>query len=136
MDGMNTKEIEKIKGQIKGLAEKYNLSFVSLFGSQAIGNIHSKSDIDIAVLGKGALDMNKLTIDLYNFFRREDVEVVDVGSASPTMMYVVVRDGKSLYESESGNFLKWKLYAIWVWLDTAWLRKLRDKKMIEWAKTV
>mgnify|MGYP001601679662 FL=1 len=133
---MNDEEIEKIKEKIKGLAEKYNLSFVALFGSQSVGNLHSKSDIDIAVLGKGAFDMNKLTIDLYDFFKREDVEVVDIGSASPTMMYVVVRDGKLLYEKKSGAFLKWKLYAIWVWRDTLWLRELRDKKLIEWAKTV
>ena len=133
---MNDEKINEIKEKIKELAEKHNLSFVALFGSQAVGNLHSKSDIDIAVLGKGAFDMNKLTIDLYNLFKREDVEVVDIGSASPTMMYVVVRDGKLLYESESGSFLKWKMYAIWVWRDTLWLRKLRDQKLIEWAKTI
>lgn len=131
---MNPVEINQIKEKIRSLANKYSLSLIALFGSQATGNIHSKSDIDIAVLGKSPFDMNKLTIDLYNLFKREDVEVVDLGRASPTMMYVVVRDGKLLYENESGAFLKWKLYAMWVWRDTAWLRRLRNKKLVEWAK--
>ncbi|MBI2627468.1 nucleotidyltransferase domain-containing protein [Candidatus Nomurabacteria bacterium] len=127
--------INELQSKMIPLAEKYNLKLVVLFGSQASGRTHKRSDIDIAVIGKVAFDMTRLTIDFYNLFNREDVEIVDISSASPTTMYVVVRDGKLLYESESGAFLKWKLYAMWVWRDTAWLRRLRDKKLVEWAKT-
>lgn len=128
-------DIVDLKSKIAPLAEKYNLKLVVLFGSQASGRTHKNSDIDIAVLGEGVVDMSSLTIDFYSLFNRDDVEVVDIGSASPTMMYVIVRDGKLLYENESGVFLKWKFYAMWVWRDTAWFRHLRDKKMIEWART-
>lgn len=127
--------IDAIKPHIKTLAEKYGLSLVLLFGSQATGVLHPKSDVDIAVLSKNQIDMLSLTMDFYDLFNREDVEVVNLGTASPTSMYVVVRDGKLLYENEVGAFLKWKLYGIWVWLDTAWLRRLRDQKMLEWART-
>lgn len=127
--------IDAIKPDIKNLAEKHGLSLVVLFGSQATGALHPKSDVDIAVLSKGHIDMLALTGDFYKLLQREDVEVVNLGTASPTLMYVVVRDGKLLCENEVGAFLRWKLYAIWVWLDTAWLRRLRDQKMLEWART-
>ena len=126
---------QELKNDMALLACKHSLSCVVLFGSQATGVIHPKSDIDIAVLCKNNVDMLSLTIDFYKLFKREDVEVVDLGTASPTMMYAVVKDGKLLYENEIGAFLKWKLYAMWVWRDTAWLRQLRNKKMIEWART-
>lgn len=131
-------DIDAVRLKIAELAKKRDFEVVALFGSQATGAIHKKSDIDIAVLRRGGVNYNdrmKLLDDFYEIFKREDIEIVDMSSASPTMMYVVVRDGKLLYEKESETFLKWKLYAIWVWLDTAWLRQLRDKKMVEWART-
>lgn len=39
-------EIDREK--IKAVAEKYDLEFVVLFGSQAAGHTHQKSDVDIA----------------------------------------------------------------------------------------
>lgn len=127
--------MDALKPQIKELAERYGLSLVVLFGSQATGATHPKSDVDIAVLSTQTFDRNKLLDGFWDIFKRDDVEMVNMGTASPTMMYVLIRDGKLLYENASGAFMKWKFYAIWVWLDTAWLRRLRDKKMIEWAKT-
>lgn len=127
--------IDDIKLDVKKLAEKYSLSFVVLFGSQATGALHPKSDVDIAILSKNDVDMLSLTMDFYKLFKREDVEVVNLGTSSPTLLYVIVRDGKLLFENEPGVFLKWKLYAIWVWLDTMWLRRLRDQKLIDWART-
>jgi predicted nucleotidyltransferase len=121
--------------KIKSVAEKYGLSLAVLFGSQATGAVHPKSDVDIAVIGVKISDKLALGRDLETVFGRHDVELVDLGTATPTMMYAVVRDGKALYEKSSGTFLKWKLYAMWVWRDTAWLRRLRDRKLVEWAKT-
>lgn len=127
--------IEDSKLKIKELAENYNLSLVVLFGSQATERTHVKSDIDIAVLGTERFDMLKLMVSFDKIFLRDDIEVVDLENVSPTLMYVIVRDGKLLYENKIGAFLKWKLYAIWVWLDTTWLRQLRDRKLVEWART-
>jgi len=125
-----------LQPQIADLARKHGLSFVVLFGSQAVGNTHPKSDIDIAVISKNNIDKYRIISDFEDIFKREDIEVVNLVNASPTLMYCIVRDGKLLYEVEDGSFFKWKLYAIWVWMDTEWLRKLRDKKLVEWAKTV
>ncbi|MCX6716759.1 MAG: nucleotidyltransferase domain-containing protein [Candidatus Taylorbacteria bacterium] len=126
-------DLEAIKPKIAEIAEKYGLSAIVLFGSQATGKTHGKSDVDIAVLSKNDFDRFALATDLDKAFNRDDVEVVDLRAASPTLMYVVVRDGVLLYESEKDSFFSWKMYAIRVWLDTAWLRKLADKKLVDWA---
>ncbi len=128
---------EEIKSKIAELARKRDLSMVVLFGSQATGLIHRASDKDIAGLGKGRLNLYELVSDFSKIFNRDDVQVADIdpNSASPTLMHAVVRDGKLLYEREAGVFLRWKLYAIKMWMETAWLRNLRDKKLIEWAES-
>ena len=112
---------------------------MALFGSQATGALHQNSDVDIAVLGRDQIAFEeklKIASELSVLLKRDDVEVVDIdpNSASPTLMRAVVRDGKLLYERKDGDFLCWKFYAIRVWLETKWLRDLRDKKLIEWAE--
>ena len=136
---MGVINIEEIKPVIKQLAEKHQLLAVALFGSQATGALHSKSDVDIAILGRDQIAFDekiKISSELSEIFKREDVEVVDIdpNSASPTLMYAVVRDGKLLYERSVGDFLRWKLYAVKIWLETAWLRALSRKRLIEWAE--
>jgi len=126
--------IELLKPKIKSLAHRYHLDLVVLFGSQTTGKTHSGSDVDVAVIGKVPFRVTQLSMDFSDIFKRDDVEVVDLGRSSPTLMYSVVRDGKLLYERSEGEFLRWKLYATKIWMETAWLRAMRDKKLREWAK--
>ena len=129
-------DFELKEDAIATIAKRHGLNFVALFGSQATGRVHEKSDIDIAFLGKQMIDFDaklKLIGDFEDALNREDIEVVDLASASPTLMYVVVRDGQLLYEKGEGNFMSWKFYALGVWRETAWLRALRDRKLLEWA---
>lgn len=127
-------DIEKSKPELKKIAEKYGIDMLVLFGSQATGKTHPKSDVDIAVLGRAKFDIYRLMIELYEIFKRSDVEVVDLSSVSPTLMRAVARDGKLIYEKNPGSFLKWKIYTGKIWMETAWLRILRDRKLIKWAK--
>ena len=129
--------LEIDRGKIKELAEKYSLELVVLFGSQATSQTHAKSDIDVAVLGgesNSLAGLLKLMSDFYKFFKREDVEVVDLSSAAPTLWQAVVRDGELLYEKTPGYFGRWKIYAWKIWLETAWLRKIRDQRLLNWAQ--
>ena len=129
--------IDKLKEKTKEIAVKYGLSFVAIFGSQATGRTHQKSDIDIAVIRKQSIsfdDRLKIIGDFSDMLKREDVEIVDLASASPTLMYIVVRDGKLLYEKKENDFLNWKLYAIKIWMETAWLRDMSRKSLVDWAK--
>lgn len=124
---------EQYTAQISSLAEKHKLDFVVLFGSQARGNTHPKSDIDIAVISRVPIDRTKISMDFDEIFKRDDVEVVNLATASSTLAYAVIRDGKLLYEGEPRSFLRWKVYAIKIWMDTAWLRNLMNKKLLKHA---
>ncbi len=127
-------DVQKFKPELKKIAEKYGIDMMVLFGSQATGKTHPKSDVDIAVLARTKFDIYRLMIELYEIFKRSDVEVVDLSSVSPTLMRAVARDGRLIYEKHPGAFLKWKVYVGKIWMETAWLRILRDRKLIKWAK--
>jgi predicted nucleotidyltransferase len=127
-------KFDQHKTQIKNLANKHKLEFVALFGSEARGNTHKESDIDIAVLSKEKIEILDITSDFCDLFKRDDVEVVDVGNASPTICVVVVRDGVLLYEKDDGYFAKWKMFAIKVWMESAWLRDLQKKTLLNWLE--
>lgn len=133
---MKPLDIEQAKRAAETIAKKHRLSFVALFGSQATGRTHEKSDVDIAILAKQPLRLDeqlKISSELSDSFRRDDVEIVDLANASPTLMRVVVEDGQTLYEKESNTFFNWKLRALTEWRETVWLRDLRNKKLLEWA---
>ena len=128
--------IEAIKSKIAPIAKKYRLDFVVLFGSQATGRTHPKSDVDIGVISHDKFDIIKFATDMDKVFKRDDVTAVDLSRASPTLMYAIVHDGKILYERERALFMKWKFYAIRTWMETDWLRQLSYKNLIEWAKQI
>ncbi len=125
--------IESYKPQIAEIAQKYKLDFVVLFGSQATGRTHPKSDVDIGVISHSEVDRLKLMNEMDKIFGREDVSVVDLSIVSPSLMYAIVEDGKLLYEKEQDKFLNWKFYAIKIWMETKWLRTLGERKLIEWV---
>lgn len=127
-------DFEAVKPHIAKLAEKYGLSLVVLFGSQATERTQHKSDIDIAVLGEQDIDRLRVGIVLEAVLERSDVEVIDMRTASPTMRYVIARDGKVLYERNAERFASWKLWAMREWRDTEHLRLFRDRTLREWAQ--
>lgn len=120
--------------EIKAVAEKYDLEFVVLFGSQATGQTHKKSDVDVAVISRSKPDWSSLIGDFYSLFRREDVEAVNLAMASPTLWRAAARDGQLLYEKNEGFYRRWKIYAWKIWLETARLRQARDNRLINWAE--
>ncbi|MBI2099802.1 MAG: nucleotidyltransferase domain-containing protein [Candidatus Vogelbacteria bacterium] len=127
-------ELEVIKPKVAVLAEKYGLDFVVLYGSQATGKTHAKSDVDVGVISQQSFDLYRLMMDLSAVFKRPNVEVVDLATASPTLSHAIVRDGKLLYENPVGSFSRWKVYATKIWMETRWLRDRRDQKLINWAR--
>ncbi len=125
--------IDEYKPAIETLARKYGLDFVVLFGSRARGRTHRESDIDIAVISRGAVDRARLSMDFAEIFKQGNTEVINLANASPTLMYSVSRDGKLLYEKEPGAYLAWRVYAAKIWMDTEWFRRLRDRKLVQWS---
>lgn len=129
-------DIESIKPAMAELAKKHGLTLVVLFGSQATGRTHEKSDIDIAVLSRQSVNRARIALELDEIFKRDDIEVVNLALSSPTLMRAVVGEGVLLYEDKPGAFFGWKLYAIKIWMETAWLRRLANKRALERAKAL
>jgi predicted nucleotidyltransferase len=84
-----------------------NTKLIYLFGSHAHGLANSESDIDIAILGKAKLDpvvrwqmQNELAIALKN-----DVDLVDLLSASTVMQNQVIHHGICIYDAANYSAL-------------------------------
>ena len=76
-------DADKIKPQIKKLAEKYGLDLVMLFGSQVAGKTHKESDFDIAYLSDKKLsfeDEGRIIIDLALIIGARDERLVNLCS--------------------------------------------------------
>lgn len=136
-------DIEKAKIGAEKIAKKYGLSFVALFGSQATGRTHAKSDIDIGVAKRSAsyfeeapVSLIEIESEMTRLFNRDDIEVVNLSAASPALLRSVVQEGKVLYEASPDEFFEWKLFAIRVWMDTKWLRDRSRAHIKEWARTI
>ena len=124
---------EKVKCEIGEIATKHKLSLVVLFGSQATGRVHTKSDIDIAVLPKVQDALSKAAEDIGGAFGRNDVEVADLSVPSPYLWRAVARDGMLLFEMEPGLFSKWRLRAMTLWYDTEPIRERQKQALRAWA---
>ncbi|HBV01391.1 MAG TPA: hypothetical protein DEF00_03300 [Candidatus Taylorbacteria bacterium] len=123
---------ETQKQEIVTLARKYGLSLVVLFGSQATGKTHPKSDIDIGVIAESDLDYQntyQLEQELAPIFRRRDIEAVNLNSVSPLLLFRVASQGRLLYEAHAGEFIKLKVRALRRYVETAPLRKMERPRL-------
>lgn len=125
---------EKTKREIAHIAQKHRLELVVLFGSQATGRLHLKSDIDIGVLPQDASVLSSVTEEIGDVFGRNDVEVADLSVPSPYLWHAVAKEGVLLYESKRGLFSLWRLRAMNLWYDSAWLRVKQTRYLKAWAQ--
>jgi len=99
--------------KIKVLATQFNLSLVLLFGSQAKGNTHTESDVDIAFFSFSVVDEEKLRKELMHLFHRADIDIVNIYKCQNHLLrYQILSTGKVLYESNKGlkSKLEWQSY--------------------------
>lgn len=106
--------------ELKPLAEKYGLKLIVLFGSQARGQIHPESDVDVAVLPEKPLSPAKrlkLWGKLCQAFEA-DIDLTSLDHAGPLLLYHVARDGQLLYEGEKWAWEKLKSYGYRLYWDS------------------
>lgn len=108
-----------------------------LFGSQATGQVHPRSDVDIALFSyKAKLRPQIVTLAgaLEDFLGREaDLTIID-GETDPVLRLEVFRKVKCLYEAEPWLFFAQKCAAMRIYEDTAYLRRMRDTRLAEWLR--
>jgi predicted nucleotidyltransferase len=105
--------------RLEDLADKYRLDLILMFGSRVEGNVHLGSDTDIAVYGQHIFsETEKIQIiyELCNILHTDDIDIVDLRTASPLLKKEVFgnykillqRDAMLLYQLELANLHEMK----------------------------
>ena len=105
---------------IRDIAKKYDIALIALFGSRARGDFRDDSDADIAYLGNRGLSLEdeaRLAMDITEELKSR-VDLVDIRKSSPLLRYHVFKEGKPLYEKESGFFTEGFLRALRIYYET------------------
>lgn len=121
-------KIIKEKKKIRGLAEKYGLDLIILFGSFAAGKNRKESDVDIAVRSKKDFSLSDELSFLRNLNKiipgRIDLSIIN--HANPLHLYEISKNAILLYGSKK-DFIKFKLYAFHRYNDYMPYFKLEEK---------
>lgn len=124
--------------KIKEIAEKYGLKLVLLFGSRASGNTHFASDFDVAVLAKKPIPLEKELKIQYEFvkiFKTDNVDVVDVRTASPLLLYqIFCKPHKILFCGDPLVYLRHKIYAERKYIEAKPLFELTEHSIEKFLK--
>lgn len=115
--------VEEIRKKLMPVFEEQGAELVLLFGSAASGTMHKRSDIDLAFLFEGPLDIVALTNKVIQRLRTDNVDVVDLRHAPPLLRYLVAKNGRVLYEKREGLFNIYYSLAFRMYVDS---RKLRE----------
>ncbi|MFH1170515.1 MAG: nucleotidyltransferase domain-containing protein [Candidatus Vogelbacteria bacterium] len=125
--------MEVDREKIKKVAEKYDLEFVVLFGSQATGQTHPKSDVDVAYFPPPDLSFDqesRLYLDLIEVLRKKELDLVNFKQSSPLLLKQIVNKSSLLYEKHQGSFNEFVLYVYRIYRETINLRRLEKEYVL------
>lgn len=133
-------DIDKIKPQIKELAEKYGLSLVVLFGSQVAGKTHKESDVDFAFTADKYISPRETTEIIFDFTRGlktgVNVELVNLKNASPLLLKQIAMRSLLMYEKEPHLYNLFKIYAIKRYIEERKFLKFRDLSLNKFLQKI
>jgi predicted nucleotidyltransferase len=145
----NMKELKIIDtlNRITTTVEKLpNLKLLILFGSRARGEDKPDSDWDLAIsydetnrqtgikeISNDYLTYLSILSELFEI-NRDLIDLIELDRCSPLMKYQVARDGKLIYEKNTGDFLKFRVRAWKEYADTAKFRKIQKDSIDLWLK--
>ncbi|MBI4173147.1 MAG: nucleotidyltransferase domain-containing protein [Candidatus Aenigmarchaeota archaeon] len=114
------------------LAAKFGVEMLVLFGSQARGDAHKSSDVDIAYLAPGGLSLRReaqLAAALSHACHAKDIDLVPLRHMQPLLAYQVAKSGKVLYEGRRSLFNSFSLYAIKLYHESRPLMAMREERL-------
>jgi len=136
---MNKNIIKLLRDAAKEIAEKYDLAFLAVFGSQATGKTHPQSDIDIAFSRDVPTSLKEevaLAFDLSQIVKREDIDLVNLSAAPPLLLHCVSREGVVLFEREPGLFAEFQMYAFKRYIEAKPLFRLQRESLKKFTQRV
>lgn len=130
---------EKLKDRVAKLAEKYGLRLVLLFGSQARGETHKESDMDIAYLSGKPLDFNQecyLNFEFTTIFHQDRVDTVDIKKSNPLLMYAIFDCPKILFQADDIIFSNYQAYAFKKYIEATPIFQERARRVREYVNKI
>ena len=113
---------------ITRIAQKHHLRLLVLFGSQATGKTHPKSDIDFAFYALHPVNEQQLYDDLAALFKREDIDVLNlVTTHNHYLRFKILHTGKVVYEEKYGVYDRMKGESYFDYIDFRKYYDLHDK---------
>ena len=131
--------IETIKPIVKKLAEDFGFSLVVLFGSQATGKTHKKSDVDIAFLSDikmGLYDIAKMQTEFEQVLKIGKIELVDLRNSPPLLLKEIAKNSILLYEKDALALARFKIYAFKRYVESKKLLTLRAAALDRFIKRI
>ena len=116
------------KEKIEKIAQKDNLKFVILYGSQARQRSMPESDLDLAILGEKEMGFKEILLLFPQFselFPGQELDIKSLHHVDPLFRYLVVRDGILLYGNKI-DYLEFKAYAFRDYRESASLFHLQE----------
>ena len=116
------------KEKIEKIAQKDNLKFVILYGSQARQRSMPESDLDLAILGEKEMGFKEILLLFPQFselFPGQELDIKSLHHVDPLFRYLVVRDGILLYGNKT-DYLEFKAYAFRDYTESASLFHLQE----------
>ncbi|BDR66051.1 type VII toxin-antitoxin system MntA family adenylyltransferase antitoxin [Clostridium tetani] len=134
----NLKEvIDILDNNIEKLVEDYGIKLLYIFGSYAKGKNNKNSDLDIAVLldeNYNPMDKLRLIGDLTLIFKRDDIDLVILNSASPVLRHQIIKYGKLVYMEREETKVFFEVKVLNVYMDMEPFRRTQMKYINEWIE--
>ena len=131
-------DLNALRPQLEELFKSRPVRLAYLFGSQAVGRVHSESDVDVAVLFDESLSPDArfderlaLTGELSRLLKTDRVDLAVLNEAPPLLAFEVLRNGRLLYCASEDDRVEFQVKTVREYEDTAPLRKLLAEAMEE-----
>ena len=125
-------DADKIKPQIKDLAEKYGLSLLMLFGSQVTGKTHKESDFDVAYLADKKLsfeDEGRIIIEIAKIIGVRDerlVNLCNIKESGALLLKEIFDRHQVLFYADRNVYDSYKIFSVKNFIESRPLFDLRD----------
>lgn len=123
---------------LAGIFRKQPVDFAYLFGSLATGNASKQSDIDVAIFTSGDLSKEErfaLRLNLIGRLSRavkRDVDVVVLNDLSSLFFrYVIISEGKLLYQRSEGRRLDFENMTLGLYFDFRPFLDLYNRRYVQ-----
>jgi predicted nucleotidyltransferase len=123
--------------KIGDLADKYQLDLILMFGSRLTGNIHPESDIDIAIYGRqifSETEKIQLIYELCNIFHTDNIDLVDLRTASPFLKKEVLKNYKIFLQRDAMLLYQLELANIYEMKELEILDRIRREQLEEFVR--